>query len=159
MRRAAFFRALTSGLAAIFAFLVTGLATLGPAVAQTQPQPQPKPTNCQNTGSFDNWLRDFRREASAQGVTPATLSAVLDDMTLDPVSSGMTATAAFAAHADAATLANVAIAAIEGVRLQHELDPAAARKTRVVAAVTDIVLRELTHGQAVRGKARRARVT
>jgi lytic murein transglycosylase len=84
MRRAAFFRALTSGLAAIFAFLVTALATLGPAAAQTQPQPQPKPTNCQNTGSFDNWLRDFRREASAQGVTPATLSAVLDDMTLDP---------------------------------------------------------------------------
>ncbi len=81
-----------------------------------------------------------------------------------PVRAALTATirdgqraGAFAADADAATLANVAIAAIEGVRLQHELDPAAARKTRVVAAVTDLVLRELTHGQAGRGKRVRAR--
>ena len=65
----------------------------------------------------------------------------------------------FAAGADAPTLANVAIAAIEGVRLQHELDPGAARKTRVVAAVTDLVLRELTHAQASRRKGARARVT
>jgi AcrR family transcriptional regulator len=64
----------------------------------------------------------------------------------------------FAAGADAPTLANVAIAAIEGVRLQHELDPGAARKTRVVAAVTDLVLRELTHAQASRGKGPRAPV-
>jgi lytic murein transglycosylase len=39
--------------------------------------------NCQNTGSFEAWLRNFRREAAAAGVTQATLSAVLDDMTLD----------------------------------------------------------------------------
>jgi lytic murein transglycosylase len=82
MRRAAVLRALTSGLAATLAFIVTGLATPVPAAAQAQPQP--KPANCQNTGSFENWLRDFRREASAQGVTPRTLSDVLDDMTLDP---------------------------------------------------------------------------
>jgi len=50
----------------------------------------------------------------------------------------------FARDADPATLANLAIAAIEGVRLQHQLDPRAARKKRVVAAVSDLLLRRLT---------------
>lgn len=72
----------------------------------------------------------------------------------------------FAADADAATLANVVIAAIEGVRLQHQLDARAARKDRVVAAVADLVLRALgagedgAHGQNGRARRpRRARVT
>jgi AcrR family transcriptional regulator len=56
----------------------------------------------------------------------------------------------FAADADAATLANVAIAAIEGVRLQHQLDPRAARKNRVVQAVSDLVLGALVHGRHLR---------
>jgi hypothetical protein len=51
---------------------------------------------------------------------------------------------AFARDADPATLANLAIAAIEGVRLQHQLDPRAARKSRVVEAVSDLLLRRLT---------------
>lgn len=50
----------------------------GAPLAQTA-----KPTNCQNTGRFETWLRDFRKEAAAAGVTQATLSTVLDDMTLD----------------------------------------------------------------------------
>ena len=50
---------------------------------------------------------------------------------------------AFAPEADATTLANLAIAAIEGVRLQHQLDPRAARKKRVVAAVSDLLLQGL----------------
>jgi AcrR family transcriptional regulator len=53
---------------------------------------------------------------------------------------------AIAADADAATLANLAIATVEGVRLQHQLDPRAARKARVVATVSDLVLRALTDG-------------
>lgn len=51
----------------------------------------------------------------------------------------------FARDADAATLANVTIAAIEGVGLQHQLDPIAARKKRVVEAVSDLLLNQLTH--------------
>jgi len=56
----------------------------------------------------------------------------------------------FAADADAATLANLAIAAIEGVRLQHQLDPRAARKTRVVQAVSDLVVGALVHDRRLR---------
>jgi AcrR family transcriptional regulator len=62
----------------------------------------------------------------------------------------------FAPGADAATLANLAIAAIEGVRLQHQLDPRAARKARVVGAVSDLLLRGLAHDQARPAKRRRA---
>ena len=67
----------------------------------------------------------------------------------------------FDADADAATLANVVIAAVEGVRLQHELDPRAARKDRVVAAVADLVLHALGTAPARprgrNGRARRSR--
>lgn len=50
----------------------------GDSLAQTA-----KSTTCQNTGRFETWLRNFRQEAAAAGVTQATLSDVLDDMTLD----------------------------------------------------------------------------
>jgi lytic murein transglycosylase len=39
---------------------------------------------CQNTGSFDAWLAAFRKDAAAQGISPATISAALGGMTLDP---------------------------------------------------------------------------
>jgi lytic murein transglycosylase len=81
MRRAAVLRALTSGLAATVALIAFAHGPHATATAETPPPA--KPSNCQNTGSFENWLRDFRREAAAQGVTQPTLSAVLDDMTLD----------------------------------------------------------------------------
>ncbi len=68
-------------------------------------------------------------------------------------------TGVFSAEADAATLANLAIAAIEGVRLQHQLDPRAARKTRVVAAVADLLLQGLTHGQATVAVGKRTPLT
>lgn len=38
---------------------------------------------CQNTGSFDRWLEDFKREAAAQGVSPATIRAALDGIRFD----------------------------------------------------------------------------
>lgn len=38
---------------------------------------------CENTGSFDRWLAEFRREAAAAGVSRQTISAALDGMTLD----------------------------------------------------------------------------
>ena len=38
---------------------------------------------CENTGSFDRWLGEFRREAAAAGVSQSTIAAALDGITLD----------------------------------------------------------------------------
>lgn len=38
---------------------------------------------CRNTGSFGPWLEQFRREALAQGISPATLAAAMPYMTFD----------------------------------------------------------------------------
>jgi lytic murein transglycosylase len=77
MRRTARLRACTfPALAALAATIALGA---GAPAAQTS-----NPTNCQNTGRFETWLANFRREAAAEGVSQATLAAVLDDMTLDP---------------------------------------------------------------------------
>ncbi|WP_239025169.1 lytic murein transglycosylase [Rhodoligotrophos defluvii] len=38
---------------------------------------------CQNTGSFDSWLRQFKQEAVAQGVSPQVVSSALDGITFD----------------------------------------------------------------------------
>lgn len=40
--------------------------------------------NCTNTGNFDRWLADFKKEAAASGVTRGTIDAALGGMTLDP---------------------------------------------------------------------------
>jgi lytic murein transglycosylase len=45
--------------------LMTGAPT--PAIAQN--------TNCRNTGSFDRWLADFKKEALAQGISQAAINA------------------------------------------------------------------------------------
>ncbi len=68
-------------LSALTAFTAT--IALGTSALATPPPPSPSKMNCQNTGSFEGWLRGFRQEAAAAGVTPRTISAVLDDMTLD----------------------------------------------------------------------------
>lgn len=39
---------------------------------------------CQTTGSFERWLDGFRQEASAQGVSRATIASALNGMTFDP---------------------------------------------------------------------------
>ncbi|MBZ0217665.1 MAG: lytic murein transglycosylase, partial [Fimbriimonadaceae bacterium] len=39
---------------------------------------------CQNTGNFQNWLTDFKKEAVAQGISQRTVSAALDGVSLDP---------------------------------------------------------------------------
>lgn len=82
MRRAAVLRAFLSGLAATVALIASAPGPHATVAAETPPPA--KPSNCQNTQSFGNWLRDFRREAAAAGVKPSTLATVLDDMTLDP---------------------------------------------------------------------------
>jgi lytic murein transglycosylase len=79
MRRTAKLRAcVLSALTALTATIALGTSALA-----TPPPPSPSKMNCQNTGSFDAWLRGFRQEAAAAGVTQRTISAVLDDMTLD----------------------------------------------------------------------------
>ncbi len=45
--------------------------------------PPSKPANCKNTGNFPGFLSEFRKEASAAGVSKGTISDVLDGMTLD----------------------------------------------------------------------------
>ena len=39
--------------------------------------------NCRNTGNFERWLGDFKREASAKGIAPSALHAAAPYMTLD----------------------------------------------------------------------------
>jgi lytic murein transglycosylase len=69
----------------IVAMALAGLLASG-ASAGAQPAGPAKavPSNCQNTGSFDRWLDGFRREASAKGISQATIAASLDGMRLDP---------------------------------------------------------------------------
>ncbi len=43
-----------------------------------------KNANCRNKGSFDVWLRDFRREATSSGISKATIRSALNGVTLDP---------------------------------------------------------------------------
>src|SRR5881409_1117771 len=64
MRRADF--------ATAVAALVLAVATAQPAVAA-----------CRNTGTFERWLDEFKREALAQGISQATLAAAAPRMTFD----------------------------------------------------------------------------
>jgi lytic murein transglycosylase len=45
---------------------------------------KPNDPNCRNTGSFERWLDEFRKEARANGVSNATIASALGGMTLDP---------------------------------------------------------------------------
>jgi lytic murein transglycosylase len=39
---------------------------------------------CRNTADFRTWLAEFRREAEAEGISPATIRTALDGVVLDP---------------------------------------------------------------------------
>src|SRR4051795_4828215 len=39
--------------------------------------------NCRNTGNFDRWLADFKKEAAAQGISPAAIAAASPYLVLD----------------------------------------------------------------------------
>jgi lytic murein transglycosylase len=39
---------------------------------------------CQNTGNFERWLEDFKKEAAAEGIPRSAISLALDNVTLDP---------------------------------------------------------------------------
>lgn len=69
----------------------TPAAVQSPAVPQassgrvsTKGMPPPAaPRNCKTTWAFDTWMRDFRREAAAAGISQRTISLALDGMTPD----------------------------------------------------------------------------
>lgn len=68
-------------LAAALSFVTCCAAV--PATADPSKYPPPN-NNCRNTGSFEPWLAAFRKEAAAKGISRATISTVLDGMTMDP---------------------------------------------------------------------------
>jgi len=57
------------------AVALAALLTAGQAFAATA---------CKNTGNFERWIDDFKREAEAQGISRQTISATLDGVTFDP---------------------------------------------------------------------------
>jgi lytic murein transglycosylase len=67
-------RAASAGLVAA---LVTGFLALAPAPALAQN------ANCRNTGNFDRWLADFKKEALAKGISAAALNAASPYLVLD----------------------------------------------------------------------------
>jgi lytic murein transglycosylase len=62
---------------AAVAGLITGLLTGAPAPALAQNP------NCRNTGNFDRWLADFKKEAVAQGISAAAINAASPYLVLD----------------------------------------------------------------------------
>jgi lytic murein transglycosylase len=69
---------------------LAGLARIGLACAAAAGLLAGAPTtglaqnaNCRNTGSFDRWLADFKKEALAQGISPAAINAASPYLVLD----------------------------------------------------------------------------
>ena len=54
-----------------------------PALAQS-PYPPANPPTCRTSGTFEAWLQAFRKEALDNGISRATVTSVLDGMTMDP---------------------------------------------------------------------------
>jgi lytic murein transglycosylase len=61
-------------------FGLAGLATLAVLLASVPALAQP---NCRNTGNFDSWLADFKREALSQGISQSALNAAAPYLVLD----------------------------------------------------------------------------
>jgi lytic murein transglycosylase len=56
--------------------LLAGLLVVAPATAFGQ-------ANCRNTGAFEPWLAAFKKEAAAQGISPAAIAAATPYLVLD----------------------------------------------------------------------------
>ena len=63
--------------ASLLGALVGALLALAPTPASAQDP------NCRNTGSFDRWLADFKKEAAAQGISAAAINAASPYLVLD----------------------------------------------------------------------------
>jgi lytic murein transglycosylase len=59
------------------------LAVATPAIASGTKPASAAPT-CQNTGSFERWAEDFKKEAIAKGISPQVISGASADFVLDP---------------------------------------------------------------------------
>jgi lytic murein transglycosylase len=69
---------------AICALLILVGGLLPAAAMDPSKAAKPNDPNCRNTGSFERWLDEFRKEARANGVSNATIASALGGMTLDP---------------------------------------------------------------------------
>jgi len=57
-----------------WAAVLLAVLLAGPAMA----------ARCRNTGSFEKWLADFKKDALAQGISPQVLAEAAPDLTFDP---------------------------------------------------------------------------
>ena len=69
--------------------LIAQQALAAPAAPAAKPAATPKPpaastAHCRNTGNFERWLAEFKREAAAQGISRQAIAAALDGVTFDP---------------------------------------------------------------------------
>jgi len=60
----------------------TAAAAIAPKSVRRAKHPPPK-DNCRNTTRFSTWLSGFKKEASAEGISPRTINAALGGMTLN----------------------------------------------------------------------------
>src|SRR6266853_4097661 len=67
----------TGSACAAIAVLIAGLLAAAPAPAWAQN------ANCRNTGSFERWLADFKKEAAAQGISATAIAAASPYLVLD----------------------------------------------------------------------------
>src|SRR5512140_1475665 len=44
---------------------------------------QASAASCRNSGSYERWLEDFKKEAAAQGISPRVIAAAAPSMTFD----------------------------------------------------------------------------
>ncbi len=64
-------------IAVVIASLLASLLSLAPVPAAAQN------ANCRNTGSFDRWLADFKKEAAQQGISAAAINAASPYLVMD----------------------------------------------------------------------------
>ncbi len=60
-----------------------GIGTLATAALLLASAPALAQPNCKNTGNFDRWLADFKREALSQGISQSALAAAAPYLVLD----------------------------------------------------------------------------
>ena len=69
-------------LAAVFV-TISAAAVMAEPAAPTPAPPASNPRNCQNTVPFARWIEDFKKDAIADGIKPATIQATIGGMTPD----------------------------------------------------------------------------
>jgi len=81
LRRMPPFPSPLSGVVSRFATIAVSVIALV-LIALPQAAPVHAKTNCKNTGSFSAWLRQYKRQAAAEGVSRRTIDQALGGMTL-----------------------------------------------------------------------------